>query len=310
MPMRSGTITLALFLVGFGSPSSYRVNAQAAAAGGEHDNATDLIRVLSGLEENSYHAWQSKNTKFWYTFLSEKFVSWGASGRIDKAAAISEWSGSSCEIASYKISDLQVTRLTREAAVLTHKTTVDGSCSGNLLPNASWTATVYLREGAQWKAVFRAASAIIEPSKLPKQAVDTAAATRQVSQDADTKAILSREHAYWDAWKDRDEKRLAALLPEQLQFIDIFGNHLGTRAEALNAFSGRQGCDVKSFQLSDARATRVTPNVAILTLYATVDGSCLGQPVIPIWTTSFYVKRGDTWVWSFGINIPAHGVSI
>ena len=53
-----------------------------------------------------------------------------------------------------------------------------------------------------------------------------------------------------------------------------------------------------------------TPDFGILTLYATVDGSCFGQPVIPVWTSSFYVRRGDTWVWSFGINIPAHGGSI
>ncbi|MBV8672562.1 MAG: nuclear transport factor 2 family protein [Acidobacteriaceae bacterium] len=305
MRKRFGMTALVLFVLGFGSASPCHINAQPTGAG----HTTDLTRVLTGLEEESYRAWQSKDTKFWFTFLSDKFVSWGSSGRIDKAAAVREWSGTDCNIASYQISDSQVSRLTPEAAVITHKTTVDGSCGGNRLPNASWTATAYVLEGARWKAAFRAASAIVDPAKLPRQPVDTISAGQPASPDANTQAMLSREQAIWDAWKDRDAKRLDALMPPEIQFIDIFGNHLGTRAEALSAWSGR-GCDVKSFQLADARATMFTPDFGILTLYATVDGTCFGQPVIPIWTSSFYVRRGDTWVWSFGINIPAHAGSI
>jgi hypothetical protein len=59
--------TLALFVVGFGSASSCHVHAQATGAIG----ITDLTRVLSGLEEESYRARLSKDTKFWDTFLSE-----------------------------------------------------------------------------------------------------------------------------------------------------------------------------------------------------------------------------------------------
>jgi hypothetical protein len=309
MLKRFGMTTLVLFVAGFGSASSSNVHAQATEADRERGGTTDLTRVLNGLEEASYRAWQSKDTKFWSIFLSGRFVSWGSSGRIDKAAAAREWSGTNCKIFSYQISDSEVTRLTPEVAVITHKTTVDGSCGENRLPNASWTATAYVLEGARWKAVFRAGSAIVDPVRLPKRTVDTTAAARPVSHDANTEAMLSREQAIWDAWKDRDAKRLDALVPQEIQFIDIFGTHIGTRAETLSAWSGR-GCDVKSFRLADARATMFTPDFGILTLYATVDGSCFGQPVIPIWTSSFYVRRGDTWVWSFGINIPAHAGSI
>jgi hypothetical protein len=301
--------TAVLFVVGFGSTSSSHVNAQAPEGSRGRRGTTDLTRILSGLEEESYRAWQSKDTRFWNTYLSEKFVSWGSSGRIDKPGAIREWSGTNCRIDSYQISDSQVSRLTPEAAVITHKTTVDGSCRGNRLSNASWTATAYVLEGAQWKAVFRAGSAIVDPAKLPKRTVDMTTANRSARHDANTEMMLSREQALWEAWKDRDAKRLDAFLPQETQFIDIFGDHIGTRAATLGAWSGR-GCDIKSFQLSDARATMFTSDFGILTLYATVDGSCFSQPVIPVWTSSFYVRHGDTWFWSFGINIPAHASSI
>ena len=92
MLKRFGMTTVVLFVLGFGSASSSHLNAQAPDPGRGHDGTTDLIRVLSGIEEESYRARQSNDTKFWYTFLSDKFVSWGLSGRIDKAAAIREWS--------------------------------------------------------------------------------------------------------------------------------------------------------------------------------------------------------------------------
>ena len=34
--------------------------------------------VLITLENSAYEAWKSKDAKFWVTFLSDKFVGWGA----------------------------------------------------------------------------------------------------------------------------------------------------------------------------------------------------------------------------------------
>ena len=305
MIRRFGMFVLAGLVAGFGTGRVARVQAQSA----EPSGASDVARAVSGLEEESYRALKAKDTKFWASYLSEKFVSWGGDGRIDKAGAVRKWSGAECAIASYEISELQVSQLTREAAVITHKTTVNGSCGGRRLPSASWTATGYVLEGETWKAVFRAASAIVDPANLPKQTAEASAARQAAKQDASTEAMLKGEQAIWDAWKDRDMKRLDALVPPEIQFINIFGTHIATRSETLENWSGR-GCDVKSFQLGDARATMFTPDFGILTLRATVDGTCFGQPVIPIWTSSFYVKRGGTWVWSFGINIPAHAAVI
>jgi Domain of unknown function (DUF4440) len=303
--MRSGMITLVTFVLGLSSATLFHHDAQPTSARWQNGDTKVLTRMLNEREEESYRAWQTKDTSFWSGFLSERFVGWGSAGRIDEAEVAREWSGTNCTIVSYRISDSEVSQLTPSAAILTHKTILNGSCDGKPLPNASWTATAYFLDGAQWKAIFRAASEIVNPANLPKQSVDAAAAGRSASRDANTEAMLSREEAIWDAWKDKDATRISALVPPEIQFINIFGTHIGTRAETLQAWSG-QGCDVKTFQLSDAKATMFAPDFGILTLYATVDGTCFGQPVIPIWTSSFYVRHGKTWVWSFGINVPAH----
>ena len=192
MVKRFRNATVMTVVLGIASRVASHLNAQVTKAEGERVGARDLTRILDGLEEESYRAWQSKDTKFWSIFLSNRFVGWGSSGRINKAAAAREWSGTDCNIVSYQISDSQLSQLTPEAVVITHKTTIDGSCGGHRLPNARWTATAYALEGAQWKAIFRAASAIIDPAKLPKQTVDTTAAGKP-EPDSNTKAMLSRE---------------------------------------------------------------------------------------------------------------------
>src|ERR1700684_195566 len=81
-------------------------NAQAKGA-----NASAATERVSGtgftegdvvaLEKSAFQAWKSKNATFWDSFLSEKFVGWGTSGRLNKASATKEYTGADCDIKSY-----------------------------------------------------------------------------------------------------------------------------------------------------------------------------------------------------------------
>jgi hypothetical protein len=124
--------------------------------------------------------------------------------------------------------------------------------------------------------------------------------------DAGTGTLLAIERAVWEAWKDHDAKRISDLVAEDISFINIFGIYLANKAEALKNWSGT-GCDVKSVSVTDAAATMLSPTVGILTFNATAHGTCFGQKVGPIWGSSIYVKYGDAWKWTFGINVPARG---
>jgi len=298
--------TTFLAMLAFGSTMALSAfgYAQSAERSSGSSAAQDLADKLGTLEEQSYAAWKSGDTKFWTTFLSEKFVGWGRSGRLDKSAAKRVLSGAGCQIGSYRLTDKQVSQLTPSAAVLTHRTEVDGTCGGEQLAPASYTATVYVREAGEWKAAFRAQSAIVDPMKAIKPHASDLWTGGPTHSDASTQTLLAREQAVWSAWKDRDAKRIDALLGDSIQFIDIFGNHIATRPETLKAWSG-EGCDVKSFDIGGAKATMFAPDFGVLTVRATTNGKCYGQDVWPIWGTSLYVKRGDTWLWSFGINVLA-----
>lgn len=272
------------------------------------DNHAPTQVALETLEKSAYEAWKSKDAKFWRTFLSDNFVGWGSSGRLDKVLATEEYTGADCEIKSYALSDEQMSPLGKEAALFTHKITVNGTCSGFKTPTNSWAAAVYVRDGHQWKAAFHAEAAIVDPGAAPVKPVDKETpkedSARPGDRDARTAAMLAAERAVWDAWKDHDAKRIEDLTARDISFINIFGTHLANKVDALKNWSGA-GCNVKSVGITDAVGTMLSPAVGILTFKATADGTCYGQKVPAVWGTSVYVKHGDTWKWTFGINLPA-----
>jgi len=63
--------------------------------------------------------------------------------------------------------------------------------------------------------------------------------------DGDTQTLLGREQPMVSAWNDHDAGRMEKFFGPEMQFIDIFGNHIATRAQALKAWSG-EGCDEKA----------------------------------------------------------------
>ena len=105
-----------------------------------------------------------------------------------------------------------MTALSEDAALITHKITVDGSCGGRKNPPASWAATAYVRDGSQWKAAFHAEAAITNPAAHPVKPLGAKAGSEQkarpVGRDALTDTLLPLEKAIWEAWKDHDAKDL------------------------------------------------------------------------------------------------------
>jgi len=140
----------------------YTAWAREALANDAQNGSTKIALVT--LEKSAYAAWKSKDANFWDTFLSNKFVGWGTSGRLDKASAKEEYTGSDCEIMSYALSNEHVSALGKQAALITYKSTVDGTCGGQKIPANSWAAGVYVRDGGHWKAAFHSQAAVVDPA--------------------------------------------------------------------------------------------------------------------------------------------------
>ncbi len=265
--------------------------------------------ALITLEKSAYEAWKSKDAKFWVTFLSDNFVGWGSFGKLDKASATKEYTGTDCEIKTYALSDEQLRSLGKDAALITYKATVNGTCGGQQLPTNSRAAAIYVRDDGKWKRAFYARAAIVDPKATPAKPVDSQQApdgdyAQPATRDAGTTAMLAAEKNVWEAWRVHDAKRIADLTAPDISFINIFGVYLPNKTDALQDWSETY-CEVKTISLTDAAGTMLSPTLGILTFKASADGTCFGQKVGPIWGSSVYVKHGDVWKWTFGINLPA-----
>jgi hypothetical protein len=265
--------------------------------------------ALVTLEKSAYEAWKSKDAEFWGTFLSDKFIGYGSSGRLDKASVIQQNTRADCEVKRYALSDMQTHPLSNDVALITHKITVDGTCGGQRLPASSWAASVYVRDGDKWKGAFHAEAPIVDPKTAPAKLVDVRETPQRhdakpADRDAGTDALLAAEKTLWEAWRRHDSKKIGEMTAEDLSFINIFGTYFATKADALKDWSGTY-CDVKAIHFTDVASRMLSLTAGILTFKATADGTCYGQKVGPIWGTSVYIKHGDVWKWTFGINLPA-----
>ena len=287
-------------------------NANATKTAEKTGQAGSTKVALVTLEKSAYAAWKSKDAKFWDTFLSDKFVGWGASGRLDKASATKEFTGADCAIKGYALSDEQISPLGKGAALITYKITVDGTCGGQEVPANSWAASVYVREGNKWKGAFHAEASVVDPkATLAKPADKKKAPQKDEAQPAapgaSTDAMLAVEKTVWEAWRAHDGKKLEDLTAKDISFINIFGTYFATKADALKDWTGA-GCDVKSVSVTEDARTMLSSTTGVLTFKGTADGTCYGQELNSvIWGTSVYVKDGDAWKWTFGINVPARG---
>ena len=261
--------------------------------------------ALVDLETRAYAAWQSRDTGFWDRFLADALIGWGPRGRLDKAGATRAYAGADCTIKSFGLADEQVTRLGPGVALMTYQASVDGACDGRKVPATTRAAAVFVLDGNRWREAFHAGSAVVTPAAAaPLPQARGPESSRSPKQDPRIGEMFRAENALWTAWKDHDQTALERLIADDASFINIFGEFLPTRAEALKNWSS--SCEVTSISLTDPVGRMLSPTVGIVTFHSTADGSCYGQKIGgAIWSSSIYVKERGAWKWAFGINVPA-----
>jgi hypothetical protein len=299
--------------------------------------AAPTAAALLALDKQANEAHAKGDSKFFEGMLSDKFVVLGGGQRMDKAATVKMIGGVRCDIKSMDLTEPAMSMIDRDTYALIYKASWDGTCDGPdgkpmKLPSPVRSASIWVRSGDKWQAVFHGENVIVDPKAPPppptspapvarteepkkddkaaansNTASNTAAPAKATSDaDANTDALVQVELALWEAWKDHDAKKLDVMLAKDVSFVNIFGTHLATRADALKDWTGN-GCQVRSVSVSDGFATALSPTVEMLTRKGTADGTCGGQEIggTAIWGVSIFVKDGDAWKFAFGMNLSA-----
>ncbi|MFZ0062493.1 MAG: nuclear transport factor 2 family protein [Pyrinomonadaceae bacterium] len=300
--------------------------------------APPTVDALMTLERQANEAYAKGDSKFFDEMLSDKFVILAGGGqRMDKATTVGMIAGVKCDIKSMNLTEPAMSMIDADTYALSYKATWDGTCidadgKPMKVPSPIRSASIWVRSGDKWQAVFHGENLIVdlkaspprpataakkeEPKKEePKKDVKTTAnsntvpntaAPARATPDGNTDALMKVELALWEAWKEHDAKKLDELMAKDVSFVNIFGTYLATRAEGLKDWTGA-GCQVKSVSVTDGFATVLSPTVEMLTRKGTADGTCGGQEVggTDIWGVSIYVKDGDAWKFAFGMNLAA-----
>ena len=286
--------------------------------------AAPTTDALLALDRQANEAYVKGNSKFFEEMLSDKFVILGGGQRMDKAATVKMIASVKCDIKSMDLTEPAMSMIDADTYALSYKAAWDGTCNGPdgkpmKVPGPIRSASVWVRNGDKWQAVFHGENLIVDPKAAPpppaakkeeaKKDEKTAgnsntAAPAKGTSDANTDALVKVELALWEAWKEHDAKKLDAMLAKDVSFVNIFGTALANRADAMKDWIGN-GCQVKSVSVSDGFATALSPTVEMLTRKGTADGTCGGQEIggTPIWGVSIFVKDGDAWKFAFGMNL-------
>src|SRR5438552_6895027 len=230
----------AVFLAACGGPTANSGNSNANAANANTNAntakptaAAPTKDALYDMDKKANEAYIKADTKYFEGLLSDKFVMSDMGNRSDKAAAIKMIGESKCDMKSWSLDEPQMATIDADTAVIVTKGTFDGTCAGPdgkpmKAPSPVREASIYIRSGDKWQAIYHSEVAIVDPKNPPKAppappakpADKKTEAKPAAPADPNTDAMLAVEKSGWDAWKARDAKKLEDLTTKDLSFVD------------------------------------------------------------------------------------------
>lgn len=264
--------------------------------------ATPSKDAIMALEKSGWEAWKNRDSKPAEELLSDKYVGFGATGRMDKAASAKSMSTPNCKINSYSWSDEQMRMIGSDVAVLTFKADQDYTCDGKKGDTPTWSASVYVREGDKWKNVFYAETKVVPANAQPPKSRTGETKAPETKPDDLTTAMMSVETKGWDAWKNRDVKGVEDVMAKDFMYFS--GKGRLERADAIKGWSEPK-CTGLGYSFAEPRAVQLSKDAALVTYKANAQGTCDGIAVAPtLWVASFDVKEGDSWKNAFYMDLP------
>ena len=105
--------------------------------------------------------------------------------------------------------------------------------------------------------------------------------------------LMAREKAGWTAWSKKEGEWYRDTMTED-GVLAVAGAEIATGRDKIIADTNNHDCEMKSFELTDAKLRQVTPDVAILSYMGKQDTTCQGQKLpARVYSTAVYVRQDD-----------------
>ena len=220
------TAALAFSLVGCGAPPANNANTNTNTNTARNTPAAPTADALLALDKQANEAYSKGDSKFFETFLSDKFMMRGMKGKpAGKADMVKMVGEVKCDVKSFDISEPQMAKIDNDTYVLVAKTTWDGTCTENgksmKIPSPARTASVYVRSGDKWLGGWHGETMIMEPKG---DADDKKVADDKKATDTDKKAEVKKdEPKKEDTAKKEEPKKEEARKPADNKAADPSG---------------------------------------------------------------------------------------
>ena len=141
---------------------------------------------LMALDSKAWDAWKAKDGTFFSNYLDDKFVGFDNGKREGKADMVKAISEHKCDVKSHSLSDAKITMAGADAAVLTYKATVDGTCTdekgaSHKIPSPVTVASVFVRSGDTWKGAYHNETALMEAAAPAGSNSNAAASNKEAA---------------------------------------------------------------------------------------------------------------------------------
>ncbi len=311
------------------APSNANSNANANAA--KPVAAAPTMDMLFEMDKKANEAWAKGDVAYFDKMLSSNFVGFEQGQRMSRAEMLEMMRSMKCDAKSWNLEEPQMTKINDDAYVISYKASGDVSCSGPdgkamKAPSPVRAATLWVREGTDWKGAFHGEVPIIDPKSPPPpppaKADDTkkdapAAANSNASSDAatapakaapsaNTDALVKLHGAGWEAFKAKDANWFNANLTNAFSFIDPIGGFVSGKANAVKQWTETMKCEgITKTSVSNGMAAAISPTLEVLYVKGSADGTCDGQKNGDLHQVAVYVKEGDAWKLAYMVESPA-----
>ncbi|MBK9215355.1 MAG: nuclear transport factor 2 family protein [Chloracidobacterium sp.] len=183
--------------------------------------AAPTADMLLEMEKKANEAYTKADVAYFQTLLSDKAVMSMGKDRMDKAAIIKMIGSAKCESVEVKLSDPQMSKIDNDTYAFSYKNESTGKC--NESPNGAMVevkpmreATIWVRNGDKWQAVWHASTLIVDPKgaaptadnkddksadakkEVPKKLEGPAEAKKEEPKKEDSAVDLKKEEAKKD----------------------------------------------------------------------------------------------------------------
>ncbi|HEX6280343.1 MAG TPA: nuclear transport factor 2 family protein [Pyrinomonadaceae bacterium] len=321
-----------IFVVSCGNPTA-NTNANANAVNTNANAATAAAptrEALLEMDRKANEAFLKNDTAHFQSMLSDDFVGYYQGERMSKAEELKMIGSVKCEAKSWNLDDPQMSKINDDTYAISYRGTWDGTCTMDGKTEKMQTpvraSTVWHREGNAWKAVYHGETLVVDPKNPPaaekKEAPsaettapsntntasnsNTAAAPAKPAASPNSDALVKLHQAGWEAFKNKDAKWFNEHISSNFGLVGPVGDWVGSKDAAIKLWTETMNCQgITNVSVSDGVATAVSPNVEILTIKGTANGTCDGQPNGPLYHTAVYVKEGDQWKLAYLHESPA-----